>query len=168
MNYQNEWISWVAAATAVLGGATGVIALWRSGRVRVLDRRTEFRREAAELRVELGDLLTEIEAGKASRRRIAAMNGQAGALQHFLECAEADIETVKGLQRKLADQEPIPFFTGYGSIGQRLVIAQEVSTRLKLMRPVYAKAAAADDEARRDRRSEVMAQVSRSLDRRDT
>jgi hypothetical protein len=152
----------VAVWITGIGAAVSIAAFWRSGRVRVLDLRTELRKQAAELRLALKDLESTIPFAVESRERVTSVTGQTGALQGFRQEAETDAAEVKALQAKVAGIEPIPFLAGYDAIEQRVVIAHEVSIRVTMLREKYTLAAEVDAEVRKHRREEMLEQVRRT------
>src|SRR5262245_26231991 len=113
-------------AAVWISGVLSIIAIWRTGRVRVLDLRTKLRKDAAELRVTLEGLAARIPVAVNSRANVTSVTQQTGALEGFRQEAEADAAEVKALQAKVQGIEPIPLLAGYGAIERRAVIAHEV------------------------------------------
>jgi len=66
---------WVFVAIPAGSLVVGVLALWRSGRRRVLDLRTGVRKDAAELRLSLELLSKAIPAAVHSRLCVSAATG---------------------------------------------------------------------------------------------
>jgi hypothetical protein len=92
---------WIAVGSLLVS----IAALWRAGRVRVLDLRTSLRKDAVELRLALDDLATTIPASVQSRMRVsAAASGMGGAMDQFRAEAEADGAAIAALRARLAER----------------------------------------------------------------
>jgi molybdopterin converting factor small subunit len=132
-----------------IGGLlVSILALWRAGRLRVLDLRTTLRNDAAELRLALENLAATIPAAVQSRERLAAATGQAGAFQQFRLEAETDRATVETLRARLSGIEPIPLLASYDTVEAKVVTAHEVRLRVQQLREKYTAAAAGDAQER--------------------
>jgi type II secretory pathway component GspD/PulD (secretin) len=132
---------WISGGSLLLSAA----ALWRSGRVRVLDIRTNVRTDIAELRLRLDALSQAIPAATQSRANAASAIGTGRAAQLFKQGADADIATIKGLTEQLDQIARISVLSSYSQIEAKSVAAREVRIRLEQLSAKYE--AAADDDA---------------------
>jgi hypothetical protein len=144
---------------AIGGLLVSPLALWRAGRVRVLDLRTTVHKDAAELRLALEDLAGTIPRAIQSREHVAAATGQAGALQQFRTEADADIAAVAALRVRLSGIEPIRLLASYSTVEAKVVTAHEVRLRVQQLREKYKAAAAADAQEGEHLRAAVEARV---------
>jgi hypothetical protein len=96
-------------AVLISGGSflVSVLAWWRSGRVRILDIRTNVRRDVAELRLDLDALSTQITRGVQSRIAASAPTGGGGALEAFRRDADTDSAAIGPLRIQLNEIEKI-------------------------------------------------------------
>ena len=108
-----------------------VIALWRSGRVRVLDRRTELRRDLADLRPKIEALEQSIPHAVQSRLRVnsAIGLGLSGAEEAFKKEADADLAAVREFRTQLDEIGQLPSLVGYGRVEEKLVAARRSCPR---------------------------------------
>lgn len=152
-------------AVWISGGSllVSAFALWRSGRVRVLDLRTKIRKDAVELRVSLNDLLKAIiPLAVQSRTNVSSAAGRTGALDIFRTEAEADTATLNGLLAELKNIEPIGLLASYSDIEAKAVSVHEIGTRVKQLHEKYLAAADADEKIREHLRNAAIARVSRN------
>lgn len=158
------FVAWFAGATraewiSIASLLIAALAFWRSGRVRTLDLQATVRRQCAELQLALESLATTIPAAVESRARIAAMTGQTGALQHFTAEADSDKTSVEGLKSRVDAINRIRVFVGYRAVEKRAIDAYEISTQVRKLREKYQRAADADNDVRRRRQDDVLAQI---------
>lgn len=139
------------ASIWISGGSFGVslIALWRSGRNRVLDLRTAVRKEVSALRVEIDAMPGRIAGAMQSRRAIGAATGMTGAHMAFQTMCEADLTAVEGLRSQIVNADHIPFWATYSDVEAKMLTASEVRGRLTQMSEKY-KAARTEDEKMSD------------------
>jgi hypothetical protein len=159
MTTANDVAVWISGGSLLLSA----VALWRSGRVPVLDIRTSVRTDIAELRLRLDALSQTIPAAVQSRVRVAAATGSGGATELFRQGAEADTATVRGLYEQLDRIARIPLLASYGQIEANSVAAREVRTRVEQLSAKYAAAAHEDAAAREHIREHMTAVVAAKL-----
>lgn len=135
---------WISGGSLLVSAA----ALWRSGRVRVLDLRTSIRRQVAELRLEFAIIPRTIDAAVVSRQSAHAAVGRTGATAAFRQTAEADKIAVPQWLAKLDEIGAIPLRAGYAALEAKMVAVQEVRTRLDQLTQKYAAAAREDEKTR--------------------
>ena len=139
-----------------LGGwVVSGFAIWRGGRVRVLDRRLEARKRVAELRVEVEHLVKQVQFAVQSRTNISAAIGMGGSgnLQYFRETAEADLAELRELRsaiETLKSVPAVPLIGLYARVEDCLVRAHGIGVSIQKLSDKYA-AALAEDEAERTR-----------------
>lgn len=155
-------------------GATGWIsmgglivsmaAFWRSGSVRVVDLRTNVRKEIAELRVILDDLLKQIPHRVQSRERAWATIGLAtsGAMVEFRNTADGHVAEIQQLRAQLDHLEPIPRLATYTVVENRAVAERTIRSRTQQLLDKYAAAAREDDATREHARKAALDRVGRS------
>jgi hypothetical protein len=151
---------WVSVGGLLLSA----FALWRTGRVRVLDLRLTVRKTIAELSVELEHLSERLEYGVQSRTRVAAASGEGGGnVEIFRQAADADRAELQALRSTLEKLNRLPPLAFYSHIEDRAVGAQRIRTRLTQLSEKYA-AALREDDARRARiRDRMDAAVNRAI-----
>ncbi len=127
-----------------------IVAFWRGGRVRVLDRRTELLKDIADLRPRLESLERSISNAVQSRVNASAAIGSAlsGAVQAFKDAAVLDTVDVGVLRAQLEETSRLPFFQTYGRIEARMVLVRELRTRFEGLAEKYAGAAREDAATR--------------------
>jgi hypothetical protein len=140
------------AAGALL---VSIAALWRTEWSRASDLRTSVLRDQAAVRMALDVLAEKIPLGLQSRRRVAAMTGQAGNLMRFEGEATADIAELERLRTRLA-------LTMSSRIRDAAIAVHELETRVEQLRAKYAAAWAEDDVQRQRRYEEMVARVNRA------
>ena len=153
----------------IAGGSllVSVAALWRSGRVRVLDRRTEVRRDLADLRPRLDGLERSIPDAVQSRVRVnsAIGLGGSGAEEVFKKGADADLAAVREFRGQLDDIGRLRWLAGYGSVEEKLVAARTVRTRFEQLADKYAAAGRQDEATRKHIREHMTSTVAARLGR---
>jgi hypothetical protein len=139
-----------------------IVALWRSGRVRVLDMRMSLRKELVELRHALDELKSHIPAAVESRLRVSAAAGaMGGAVEEFDREATNDTATVTELQACLTTIEPIPWLAGYSTLEAKALDAYKVRIAVERLATKYQAAAEADTEVRKHLRDAMIARGNR-------
>lgn len=123
---------WISGGSLLISA----IALWRSGRVRVLDRRTELRKDLADLWPRLGGLKAVIRAASTPRTHAMAAVGLVRSEQELLAAPDAD--AVKVLRALIDEIGRIPWFATSGKIEAKIVAARTVRTRFELLADKYA------------------------------
>lgn len=159
-----EFVSvWIAGGSLLVSA----VALWRSGRVRVLDRRTELRTDIADLWPRLRELEATIPAAVKSRTNASSAIGlgNSGAVAGFRAGAEEDAETVHGLKARLDEIGRIPWLATYGRIEAKVVAARTVRTRFEQLAEKYAAAAREDESTRQHVRDHMTAVTAARLGR---
>ncbi|HEV2471190.1 MAG TPA: hypothetical protein VGS41_00890 [Chthonomonadales bacterium] len=144
-----------------------VVALWRSGRVRVLDRRTELRGDLADLRPRVDALERVISDAVQSRVRAnsAVGLGRSGAEVMFKKAAEDDSATVQEFRRELDEIDRVPVLAGYRRIEKKMVAARTLRTRFEQLADKYAAAAREDEATRKHLRDHMTAVTAARLGR---
>ena len=128
---------WISAGSLIVSA----IALWRSGRIRVLDMRTAIRRDIAELEAQLKPLRQKIYKATELRKLDATLTNRASAPPSMLQAAmEADLRELDGLLEKLNVISQIPLLTGYGTIERKVVALSESRVKAVQIMNKYAKA----------------------------
>jgi hypothetical protein len=160
MRVNADWAAvWVSVASFAMAG----LALWRSGRIRVLDRRTELVRDVADLRLRFEEIERAIPFAVESRERVSAAIGRGGALDIFHKEAGADAAAVGKLQDQLNAIGRARPLVRYRTVETKLIAAREVRTRLELLSEKYARAAQQDEAMRQHLRDAAAARANRSL-----
>ena len=150
---------WIAIGSLLVS----ILALWRAGRVRVLDLRTDVRKDVVELRLALENLAATIPVAVQSRERVSAAAGMmGGAMEQFRAEARADTATVETLRGQLGGIEPIPLLASYNTVEAKAVTAQEVRVRVQALRDKYLAAADTDAKTREHLRASAIARRNRS------
>ena len=160
-----HWSAYVGMAAGILGAITGIsgavmgfVSYRLSRNIKVLDLRLELRKLINEIEVSLARLPGLLDYANQSRQRVAAMTGQAGALQLWNQQFEQD----KVRLTELAEQAPSSTkeYAGLGPVEleSRLVVAHKLERELMQLTEKYVAALGADDEERRQRREDVRAQ----------
>src|SRR3990172_4173107 len=92
-----HWTAYVGMAAGILGAITGIsgavmgfVSYRLSRNIKVLDLRLELRKLINEIEVSLARLPGLLDYANQSRQRVAAMTGQAGALQLWNQQFEQD------------------------------------------------------------------------------
>jgi hypothetical protein len=134
--------------TGWITGTVALVALWRTGRVRVLDLRLTVRKGIAEIGVDVDHLARRLEYAVQSRTGVASATGQAGALQAFREQAEADRAEIQAMRQRLQDLNRLSMFATYLQVEDRAVGLETVRTLYRQLSEKY-DAAIRDDDAQR-------------------
>ena len=139
--------NWIALSSL----AVAFLALWRSGRARVLDLRTSVLKDQAQARLEIDELTEKIRRCLKSREVVCAMTGQSGALEHFRGEVAADTAELDRLHSRLAGIGWVSGLANYQKAEEIAVAVHELRGRVQQLREKYA-AAWAEDEVQRQRR----------------
>jgi hypothetical protein len=155
--------TWIPVSIAAGSLLVSIIALWRTGRVRVLDVRTRIRKDVAGLRVTLEVLSKTIPAAVRSRQAATAAMGQfkSGSMERFSREAEEDAATIERLQIALNNIERTWLSLSYDDVEAKAVAAHDIAARACVLQEKYARASASDEMTREHLREASIARMKR-------
>lgn len=142
---------WISGGSLLVSA----IALWRAGRVRVLDRRMELRKDVADLWPRLRELKAAMLAAVQPRTHALAALGLARSEQELL--ASADADAVDVLRARLDEIGRLPWFATHRTIEAKIVAARTVRTQFELLADKYVAAAREDKDTRQHVRDHMSA-----------
>lgn len=128
---------WTMAAA---GGSLllSMLALWRTARFKVLDLRTQLRRDVAELRVTMDEMVAQINRAlqPSSERPL-----ESEALQGLRREADMDSLQLEALRGRLNEVNVVAPFSSYKTLEAKCALAQAIRTRVGQLADKYSSAA---------------------------
>jgi len=129
-----EW----ALATAGCSLLLSLLALWRTARFKVLDLRTQLRRDVAELRVTMDEMVTHI---NRAVQPTAEHPIESPALQALRREADLDSLQLGALRGCLNEINVVTPFASYKTLEAKCALAQAIRTRVHQLADKYSPAA---------------------------
>ena len=130
-----EWALAVAGTSLLVS----LLALWRTARFRVLDLRTQLRRDVAELRVTMDEMVAHI---NRSLQPTAERPIESAALQAHKREADMDSLQLEALRGRLNEINVVAPFASYKTLEVKCAIAQAIRTRIHQLADKYSPVAA--------------------------
>ncbi len=127
-------------ALAAAGGSLllSLLALWRTARFKVLDLRTQLRRDVAELRVTMDEMVAHI---NRALQPTAERPLESAALQALRREADMDSLQLEALRGRLNEINVVATFASYKTLEAKCTLAQAIRTRVAQLADKYASAA---------------------------
>lgn len=127
-------------ALAAAGGSLllSLLALWRTARFKVLDLRTQLRRDVAELRVTMDEMVAHI---NRALQPTAEQPIESAALQALRREADMDSLQLEALRGRLNEINVVATFASYKTLEAKCALAQAIRTRVHQLADKYSPAA---------------------------
>lgn len=127
-------------ALSVSGGSLllSMLALWRTARFKMLDLRTQLRRDVAELRVTMDEMVAHI---NRALQPTAERPLESAALLALRREADMDSLQLEALRRRLNEINILAPFSSYKALEAKCALAQAIRTRVRQLADKYASAA---------------------------
>jgi hypothetical protein len=131
-----EWALVVSGGSLLLS----MLALWRSARFKALDLRTQLRRDVAELRVTMDEIVAHINRAlqPTTERPL-----ESAALQALRREADMDSLQLEALRGRLNEINVVAPFCSYRTLEAKCALAQAIRTRVRQLADKYSSAATA-------------------------
>ena len=151
-----RFLSYIGAATGVIGSVLGYIGYRQSGLMKAVDLRLQFGQAENQVRISLEHLPELMNAANRSRTNVS--NGQAGALQTWVSSYDDDVRAGAQLAIDLA----LVAAGDYGSLkapalAEKVVKLHELNLKVMRLTEKYKSSLAEDDRDREQRRADVRA-----------
>ena len=123
-------------ALAAAGGSLllSLLALWRTARFKVLDLRTQLRRDVAELRVTMDEMVAHI---NRALQPTAERPIESAALQALQREADMDSLQLEALRGRLNEINVVPPLASYKTLEAKCALAQAIRTRVHQLADKY-------------------------------
>jgi hypothetical protein len=129
-----EWALVVSGVSLLLS----MLALWRAARGKALDLRMTLRRDVAELRVMMDELVGRINRALQPTAERAA---DSAALQALRREADTDSAQLEALRGRLNEINVVPPLCSYRALESKCTVAQAIRTRVGQLTDKYSPAA---------------------------
>jgi|SRR5579862_2107520 len=129
-----EW----ALAASGLSLLLSILALWRTARSEALDLRMRLRRDVAELRVMMDELVGRINRALQPTAERAA---DSAALQALRREADTDSAQLEALRGRLNEINVVPPLCSHRALESKCAVAQAIRTRVRQLADKYSSAA---------------------------
>jgi hypothetical protein len=129
-----EWALAAAGGSLVLS----LLALWRTARFKVLDLRAQLRRDVAELRVTMDEMVAHI---NRALQPTAERPIESAALQALRREADVDSLQLEALRGRLNEINSVVPFSSYKTLEAKSALARAIRTRVHQLADKYLPAA---------------------------
>jgi hypothetical protein len=132
----SEWATLAAAGGSLL---LSLLALWRTARFKVLDLRTQLRRDVAEVRVTMDEMVAYI---NRALRPTAERPIESSALQALRREADRDSLQLEALRGRLDEINVVRPLSSYKTLEAKCALARAIRTRVGQLADKYSYAVA--------------------------
>jgi len=130
----SEWAMAAAGGSLLLS----MLALWRTLRFKVLDLRTQLRRDVAELRVTMDEMVAHI---NRALQPTAERPIESSALQALRREADLDSLQLQALRARLNEINVVAPFSSHKTLETKCALTQAIRTRVRQLAEKYSSAA---------------------------